>query len=87
MEERTTRITISTSLFVAERPNAVAIPEAHEEVSSVVVLQSSALRFLHTVTLAYSFAKTPLKAAQAPLAAASGIQGSLAIVVLFDGSG
>ena len=32
----------------------------------------------------YSFAKTPLKAAQAPLAAASGIQGSLAIVALFD---
>lgn len=37
--------------------------------------------------MAYSFAKTPLKAAQAPLAAASGIQGSLPIVVLFDGSG
>lgn len=40
---------------------------------------------LHNI--AYSFAKTPLKAAQAPLAAASGIQGSLPIVVLFDGWG
>lgn len=37
--------------------------------------------------VAYSFAKTPLNAAQAPLAAASGIQGSLAIVGPFDGSG
>ena len=37
--------------------------------------------------LAYSFAKTPLKAAHAPLAAASGIQGTLPIAVLWDGSG
>lgn len=37
--------------------------------------------------MAYSFAKTPLKAAQAPLAAASGIQGSWPMAVLFDGSG
>lgn len=37
-------------------------------------------------SVAYSFAKTPLKAAHAPLAAASGIQGSLAIaVVVFEG--
>lgn len=32
--------------------------------------------------VAYSFAKTPLKAAQAPLAAASGIHGSLPMVVV-----
>ncbi|KAL9136684.1 MAG: hypothetical protein Q9175_002108 [Cornicularia normoerica] len=66
---RTARISISTTLFVEERPKAVEIPEAHEEI------------------IAYSFAKTPLNAAQAPLAAASGIQGTLAIAVLFDGSG
>lgn len=36
--------------------------------------------------MAYSFAKTPLKAAQAPLPAASGIQGSLPMVaVVLDG--
>ena len=38
-EGRTARITTSTNLFVAESPNAVEIPEAHEEVSSVVVLR------------------------------------------------
>ena len=38
---RTARISISTNLFAAESPNAVEIPEAHEEVSSVVVLRYS----------------------------------------------
>lgn len=42
---RTARISISTTLFVEERPKAVEIPEAHEEVSSVVVLRS--LGFAH----------------------------------------
>ena len=42
------------------------------------------MKYRHT----YSFAKTPLKAAHAPLAAASGIQGSWLIVALrFDGAG
>lgn len=57
--------------------------EAQVEVRVVVVLCNSLLALLFLVYSwrweggAYSFAKTPLKAAHAPLAAASGIQGSL----------
>lgn len=46
---RTARISISTTLLVEESPKAVEIPDAHEEVSSVVVLQALALRVLQTV--------------------------------------
>lgn len=38
MTGRTARIIISTTLFVEESPKAVEIPAAHDEVSSVVVL-------------------------------------------------
>ena len=62
--------------------------EAQEEVSSVVVLICCMISFSlrpksHILrNEPYSFAKTPLKAAQAPLAAARGIQGSLELVEL-----
>ena len=48
---RTARISISTTLLVEESPNALEIPEAHEEVSSVVVLRRLALRILRKMTL------------------------------------
>ncbi len=71
-------------MFVLARPNPAEIALAHEDVRSVVVLKiitsngGSARRFLRYVDkrgFPHSFAKTPLKAAQAPLAAASASQG------------
>ena len=76
----------STILFVEARPRAEETAAAKEEVSSVVVLEST--KSNQSVTQghlyrndreergrAHSFAKTPLNAAQAPLAAASASQG------------
>ena len=46
VEGRTARMSISTTGFVEESPKAVEIPEAQEDVSSVVVLRPLALRVL-----------------------------------------
>lgn len=43
---RTARINISTTLLAEESPSAVHIPEAHEEVSSVVVLRQSPISII-----------------------------------------
>lgn len=66
-EKQMARIKKSMNRFEAERPIAVAMALDHEDVSSVVV----------------SFAKTPLKAAQAPLAAARASHGLLKFMILF----
>lgn len=78
--KRTARKMNSTNLLLAERPKAVEIAEAQEEVSSVVVLCMLVFVTVSREEGAYSFAKTPLNAAQAPLSAASGIQGSLLLL-------
>ena len=62
-------------LLPAARPRDVEMEDAHEEVRAVVVLQDE-ISLLVAVQRnpTYSFANTPLKAAQAPLAAAIGSQ-------------
>lgn len=106
----TPRIRNSMNLFEAERPRKVDIAADQEDVSSVVVLNSTYIKFSPLIThifytllsasqgllfigwglgeKRYSLAKTPLKAAQAPLAAARANQeGGLKLILLLTRGG
>lgn len=65
MPKKTARRAYSKNLLDGSRPNVEASEDDHVVVSSVVVLSALVVIWMRTQG-AYSFAKTPLKAAQAP---------------------
>lgn len=70
----------SIGLFEAFRPNVCDIELDHDDVSSVVVLLRVS-QCNETFALTYSFANTPLQAAQAPLMMASNTQEDFGFVL------
>lgn len=85
----TARIDSSTTLFDGLSAKALAMELDHDAVNSVVVLTLASVQSPPARTSgSYSFAKTPLKAAQAPLVMASishfvlGVVGAILVLSL-----